>query len=104
MLIQYCHFQYKNNQDCTLSFVCATDTQHVFVDFQLFDIYYDTDNNPDCTQSGDDYLQIDGQKKCGSYPPVISTSNKEMEISFHSDGERTKDGFQLHLGCRGFQL
>ena len=101
MLIQYSHLQYKNNQDCTLSFACATDTQHVFVDFQLFDIYYLTGYSG---RYCEDYLQIDGQKKCGSSPPVISTSNKEMEISFHSDGEETKDGFQLHLGCRGFQL
>ena len=94
MLIEYrSQIPYNNAQDCKINFVCPTD-QVVVVDVKLFDIEY----HSSCDY---DYLSFDGEKKCGSTHPVISTSNNEIEISFHSSYTDTADGFKLHLGCKG---
>ena len=94
MIIEYrSQFPYGNNQDCSINFVCPTD-QFVVVDVKLFNI----EPHSSCDY---DYLSIDGEKTCGLTNPVISTSNKEIKISFHSDSRTTKDGFKLHLGCKG---
>ena len=94
MIIEYrSQVPYGNNQDCSINFVCPTD-QFVVVDVKLFNI----EPHSSCDY---DYLSIDGEKTCGLANPVISTYNKEIEISFHSDFETRKDGFKLHLGCKG---
>ena len=97
MLFQYeSQNPYQVNQDCKMNIVCPNG-KYVAVDLQDIDIQ----RNYRDGLCNTDYLLIDGSKKCGSTPPVISTSNNEMEINFHSDGADTGDGFKLSFGCKG---
>ena len=96
---------YGQNQDCRLVFNCPTDKQLV-VNVDDFDVGYDScdvDEN-DGDLSFTTYVSFDGDKKCGSRIPVVSTSKSEFEINFHSNFRKNienKIGFRLSLGCKG---
>ena len=95
---------YVQNQDCRLIFNCPADKQLV-VNVDDFDVGYDScDDDESDNLSLTTYVSFDGDRKCGSRIPVVSTSKSEFEIKFHSNFRKNignKIGFRLSLGCKG---
>ena len=96
---------YIQNQDCTLIFNCPTDKQLV-VNVDDFDVGYEScdDDESDGDLSLITYVSFDGDKKCGSKIPVITTASSKFEILIHSNFRKNigkKLGFKMRLGCKG---
>ena len=82
------------NENCLLSFRCPID-KYVTVDVLQFDV----GNSPNNCEN--DYLSFNGDKLCGKILPKVSTTDREMEIIFHStDWQNSESLFELHLGCK----
>ena len=94
---------YKQNQDCRLIFTCSTDKQLV-VDVDDFDVGYDSCDGDESDLAYTTYVSFDGDRKCGSKIPVITTASSKFEILFHSKFRKNigkKLGFKMRLGCKG---